>query len=308
MILIKTQRVIKAGFLNFWRNGWISLAAIFMMVITLFTIGSLLYSRMIFDTMLTNLQDKVDISVYFKEKTNEAKILSLQKMVEVLPEVKSVEYVSSEQVLEQFNERHKDNALISKSVEVLGKNPFGAVFNIKAKEISKYEGIANFLNSETETIKGEDSIIDKINYFQNKKIIDSLSNIVASAKKLGASLSLIMALVSILVIFNTIGLVIHSSKEEIEVMRLVGASNKFISGPFVVEGAMYGLISAIIAMVLFYPATLWLGPATKNFFSGIDIFGYYVANFGQFFLILLGSGIALGVVSSFMATRRYLKI
>lgn len=298
MLLIKSKRVIKSGFMNFWRNGWVSLAAILVMVVTLFAIGSIIFSRVILGSVLKQIENKVDISVYFKTKTTESDIADLKKSLELLPEVKTVDYVSETQALADFKEIHKDSPLTLQALEQLDENPFGAILNIRAKEVSQYESVAKFLEGESATVKGKDAIIDKVNYFQNKKIIDSLSRIIASTKKLGASMSIVFIIISILVTFNTLGLVIYTSREEIEVMRLVGASNRFVRGPFIIEGAMYGVISSIITMVIFWPLTLWLGPSTaigsatvKNFFGevnlyqyfGVDIYQYYINNFGQIF-------------------------
>ena len=306
MIFTKIKRVTKAGFVNFWRNGWVSLAAILVVVITLFAIGSLIFSKAVMESALSHIEDKVDISVYFKNNAEEKDVLAMKDIVAELSEVKSVEYVSADKALADFKERHKNNATILQSIEELDKNPLGAALNIKAKQISQYGSVAKFLDGKS----GEavDSIIYKINYSQNKKIIDRLSNILDSAKKLGLIVSLVLALVSILVTFNTIRLAIYSSREEIEVMRLVGASNRFASGPFIVEGAMYGFFSALIAMIIFYPIIVWVDPKIASVFSGVSLFRYYVDNFGQIFAILLGVGVLICSVSSLIAVRRYLKI
>jgi cell division transport system permease protein len=90
-------------------------------------------------------------------------------------------------------------------------------------------------------------------------------------------------------------------------MQLVGASNAYIRGPFVVEGILYGIVSAIITLILFYPLTYWLGPITQNFFGSMNLFTYYISNFGQISLLIVGAGIALGAVSSYLAVKKYLK-
>lgn len=305
MIWVNVKRITKAGFVNFWRNGWVSLATVLVVIITLFVIGSLIFSRSILSSTITQLQEKVDISIYFKVDTYEENILALKGTIESKDEVKSVEYITREQALENFLERHKDNALITQSLQELGDNPLGAVLNVKAKDPSNYESIANFLNSNLES---QSSIIDKVNYFQNKSVIDRLVKITDSAKKLGYSLSLVLIIISILVTFNTIRLAIYTARDEISVMRLVGAGNKFISGPFIIEGIMYGVISSIITITLFYPITIWLGPSTENFFGGFNIFEYYISNFFQIFFILLVTGVAISTISSLIAVRRYLKV
>ena len=309
MIFIKIKRVMKAGFVNFWRNGWVSLAAILVVVITLFMIGSTIFAKTVLEAELNLIQDKVDISAYFKNDAEEKDILALRDSVAKLSEVKSVEYISADKALADFKERHKDNATILQSIEELDKNPLGAALNIKAKQISQYGSVAKFL--EGKNVTSGDSIIDKVNYFQNKKIIDLFSDIIDSVKKLGLIVSLVLVVVSILVTFNTIRLVIYSSRDEIEVMRLVGASNRFASGPFIVEGAMYGFFSAIITMIILYPTFFlfyWIEPRLTYVFSEVDLLKYYIDNFGQIFAILLGIGILICSVSSLIAVRRYLKI
>ncbi|MBU2219174.1 ABC transporter permease [Patescibacteria group bacterium] len=307
MFWTKVKRVIKAGFINFWRNGWVSLATVLVVIITLFSIGSLIFAKAILSSTLAQIQDKVDVSVYFKTDADEQDILALKSKLEKTGEVKSVEYISSEQALENFKERHKDNALIMQSLEELESNPLGAVLNVKAKETSQYESIAKSLEISS-GLSAETSIIDKINYYQNRVVIDRLTKILDSTKRLGIIISIILIIISLLVTFNTVRLAIYSSREEIGIMRLVGASGKFISGPFVIEGIMHGIIASIVTMALFYPCTLWLGKMTQNFFGGINIFEYYVSNFVQLFLIILGTGIILGAISSFIAVRRYLKV
>lgn len=306
-MITKLKRVIKAGFMNFWRNGWVSLATVLIMLVTLFTVGSLIFARAIMMSTLDELQNKVDISVYFKTDAQEQDILIMRDSLTKLNEVKSVEYISREQALEEFKERHKDNALITQSLEELGENPLGAAVNIRAKETSQYASIAKFIEDSLK-MEGVSSIIDKVNYSQNKLVIERLSKILDSSKRIGFIISIILVIISILVVFNTIRLAIYTSREEIGVMRLVGASNKFISGPFIVEGLMYGIIAGVLAAIVFYPLTMWLGPMTESFFSGINLYDYYLANFAQIFGILLFSGIALGMISSLIAVRRYLKV
>jgi cell division transport system permease protein len=306
MIFTKLKRVTKAGFVNFWRNGWVSLSAILVVAITLFTIGSLIFSKAVMEAALGHIEDKVDISVYFKNDAEEKDVLAIKDSVAKLDEVKGVEYISAAKALEDFKERNKNNAILMQSIEELDKNPLGAVLNIKAKQISQYGSVAKFLESKSEPLG--DSIIDKVNYFQNKKIIDRLSKILDSARNLGLIVSFVLVAVSILVTFNTIRLAIYSSRDEIEVMRLVGASNRFASGPFIVEGAMYGFFSALIAMIIFYPLVVWVDPKIASVFSGVSLLRYYIDNFGQIFAILLGIGVLVCSVSSLIAVRRYLKV
>lgn len=308
MLWIKIKRVIKSGFVNFWRNGTISLAAVLVMTVTLFVIGSLVFLLATLDSSLTNIKNRVDINVYFTLTAPEDDILSLKKTLEALPEVQNIEYISRDLALANFKKKHQDDELTLQALNELSTNPLGAIVNIKAKEPSQYETIATLLKGDSLLSKEKHAIIEKVNYYDNKVAIDKLSRIITSAEKLGFAATVVLVLLSIIIAFNTIRLTIYVSREEISVMRLVGASTKYIRGPFVVSGIMYGFTAGILTLIIFYPLTYWLGGATENFFDGINIFQYYGAHFGEIFGITVGSGIVLGAVSSYLAVRRYLTV
>lgn len=308
MFWIATKRILNAGFVNFWRNGFVSLASVLIMVVTLFTLGAVVFSGAILDASLGQLRQKVDVNVYFMTNAPESDILALKSSLEALPEVSAVEYVSREQALEDFKAKHGDDQTIINALAELEDNPLGAVFNVKARETSQYESIAAYLASDAALGSGNQVIIEKVNYTNNKPIIEKLSQIVDSSERLGFVLSIVLILLSVIITFNTVRLAIYTAREEISVMRLVGASSAYVRGPFVVEGIMYGIAASIIVLVLYYPLTLWMGPFTERFFGAINIFDYYVSNFGQMFLLLMAAGIGLGALSSYMAVRRYLKV
>jgi len=304
----KLRRVIKAGFFNFWRSGYVSFASMLVMVITLSVIGSVIFVSAVLNLTMNELRNKVDVNVYFITAAGENDILSLKTKIETLSEVKTVEYTSREKALENFRLQHENDQITLQALEELGDNPLGASLNIKAKEPSQYEGIANFLNEENILSGDGQKIIDKINYFENRTAIDKLSRIINSAENLGLAISLALVIVSIIITLNTIRLTIFISREEISVMQLVGASKNYIRGPFVVTGVIVGLISGLITILIFLPVSYWLGHTTQNFFIGLNIFDYYLSNFLQIIFIVVGSGIAIGAISSFLAVRRYLKL
>lgn len=301
------KRIIKAGFISFWRNGSVSLSAVFVMIVALFMIASTLLITAFLGTALKDLQDKIDINIYVDEKATESAILSLKEKIEILPEVKSVSYISREQALENFRVRHENDHRIIQALDEIGDNPLPATLTIKAKEPSQYEGISNFLSNKSELSAGSTlSIVSKVNYNDNKVAIDRLSKIIIGVKKLGGIITAVMIGISILITFNTIRLAIFIARDEIGVMRLVGGSNEYIRGPFVVEGILYGLVAAFLTLILFYPVTYWLKNTTQVFYGGVDLLHYFVANFVQIFFIIIFSGVALGAVSSYLAVRKYL--
>lgn len=308
MLWINVQRIAKAGFLNFTRNGFVSLASVLVMTTTLLVIGGLVFMSALLTTTLGQIQERVDINVYFVPDAETGEIENLRRSLEALPEVAQIEYVSREAALEAFRERHADDEITLQALDELGDNPLGAVLNIRAKETSQYEGIAAYLQSDAVLAGGGNPIIDSVNYLQNKTAIDRLTQVIESTEAIGFVVTLIFMIMTVLITFNTIRLAIYVSREEISVMRLVGASNMYVRGPFVVTGVLYGVISGIVTLVALYPVTYWLGPKSASFFTGLNVFSYYTDHFGQIFLIIMGSGIVLGAVSSYLAVRRYLKV
>ncbi|MDP3996423.1 MAG: permease-like cell division protein FtsX [bacterium] len=315
MLFTNIKRIIRAGFINFWRNGFVSLASVLIMGVTLFVIGSIFFNSVLLDASLKELRDKVDINVYFVNTASEEEILALKDMLGGFPEVKFVEYISRERALENFKERHKDDALTLQALEELDENPLRAVLNVKTKEPSQYESIAAFLKDKPVLSGSGAPIIDSVNYLENKTAIDRLDQIISSSEASNIAKTVILVFVSVIVVFNTIRLAIYVSREEISVMRLVGASNKYVRGPFVIVGILSGVIGGLITIIAFYPLTYWFGPLfyplplfLTDSVGNLTLFDYYVDNFGQIFFLIVGSGVVLGAISSWLAVRRYLKI
>ncbi len=307
MFWVNTKRVFKAGFVNFFRNGFVSLASILVMSITLLVIAATIFLGAVFNYTLNVVKDKVDVNVYFTTAAPESDILSLKKSLESLPEVAEVSYMTREQALENFRVRHENDNVTLSALEELDENPLGASLNIRAKDPSQYEGISRFLESKNAVGAATASIIDKINYYQNKVAIENLSRIIDTANIFGIAVTVALAILSVVITFNTIRLAIYISREEISVMRLVGASNKYIRGPFVVSGILYGFSAAVLSTILTAGGTYWLGGYIARLFAGIDLFGYFMTNFLMISGIVFGVGIVLGAISSYLAVRRYLK-
>ncbi len=300
------KRISRSGFIGFWRNAFVSLASIFVMTVTLFTIGVAIFLGQLLDTSLEQIRSKVDINVYFVTTAAEQDILGLKAALEGLPDVAEVTYVSRDQALADFRERHENDQLTLQALDELGDNPLGATLSIRAKETSQYEGIESFLKQKRDLEDPQKPFIRETNFYKNKDAIDKLTRIINGVEKFSAVTLTILIAASVLITFNTIRLAIYTAREEITVMRLVGASNTFIRGPFILQGIMYGAIAGIVTLVIFYPLTIWLGGVTESFFS-LNIFHYYVQNFPSMFMTIVGAGIGLGAVSSIFAITRYLK-
>jgi len=297
------RRIFKSGWLSFsWDGGSIA-ANIFIMVMTISAITSLFVFQDVSSFLISELQGKVDISVYFKYETSEEDILELEKDVVEIPEVKDVEYVSQEEAFQAFTKRHQDNPVLMESLEEVGVNPFLASLNIKAFKASQYESIVLFLEN-----PDFENIIEKVDYYQRKPVIERVFSLTSNLNTSGIIFSVILAIVAILVAFNTIRLAIYNSREEIKIQRLVGASNWFIRGPFLVQGAIIGFFSALLSLLILAFITWILSPKVETLFYGLNLFNFFTSNFWLIFLIQLFIGIGLGIVSSVIAIRRYLKV
>ncbi|MBU0998854.1 ABC transporter permease [Patescibacteria group bacterium] len=305
MVMTTFKRIIKGGFLNFKRGGLVSWAAVLVVTITLSVITLVIFLQAILHFSLNQIKDKVDVTIYFTLNAPENKIILLKSSLEKLPEVASVSYTNKEEALQNFRDRHSNDYPTIQALDEIGDNPLSAYLNVKAREVGQYESIANFMNSNNILALGSESIVDHINYFKNKPIIDKLNAIISGAQKLGFLLTLLFVIISIIITFNTIRLTIFISKEEIGVMRLVGASKMHVRGPFMIEGAIYGFVATLITLILFWPSMAWLG-ANMTDFLGINMYNYYLSNFFQIFIIILLSGIGLGIISSYLAVRKYL--
>lgn len=301
------RRVFLSGVKNFARGGAVSFATVLIMTVTLSIIAALIFLSAILSHTVSTIEQKVDVNVYFVTDASENEILRVRDQLDALPEVATVEYTSRDEALAAFRERHKEDALTLQALDELGENPLGASLAIKAYDPSQYEGIVEYL-TERSAAAGDNSIIDRVNYFQNKIVIERLTSAIATTERAGLAIALVFAAASIIITLATIRLAIHSSRDEIAVMRLVGASNMYVRGPFIVAGMLAGVLGSVLALVLFYPVAWYAGTKYATWLGGFDLFEYYASNFPMIFLILVGSGLVLGALASYLAVRRYLKV
>ena len=300
-MVTSTRRIFKAGFVGFWRNAYVSLASIFVITVALFVIGSTMLIDQLLGASLAQLQAKVDINVYFVTTAPQEEIDALINSVKALPEVERVTYTSRDEALTEYRAKNQNDSVAMQALDELRENPLGATIAVQAKETSQYENINRYLEEQ------KNPVIDEINYTKNKESIGKLSSIIAALEQASFVALMVLIMASVLITFNTIRLAIFTAKEEISIMRLVGASNMYIRGPFMLQGVMYGVISGVLALLVLYPIVLWLGPKTAQFFE-INIFDYFVNNFAYIFLVLIGIGVTLGLVSSVLAITRYLRV
>lgn len=306
MFITDMKRIVRSGYTNFMRSGFTSMSSVLIMTITLFVITSLLFVQAALNGALTDIKEKVDVTVYFTPGVSESSIYTVESALKKLPEVRQVTYTSQDDALALFKDKHANDYLTLQALDELKENPLGASLNIKAKDPSQYESIANYFEGDNAVSKGALTIIDKIDYHQNKMVIDRLTSIISGAQRLGFAVSLVFILISVVITLNTIRLIIFMSREEINVMRLVGAGTRYIRGPFIVSGMLVGIVSAIFAILIYLPISIWLGNQMTDFI-GVNLFDYYKQNIFQLFAMMMACGIILGSIASSFAIARYLR-
>ncbi len=297
------KRIIHNGWKGFRGNISLSVATIFIMAIVISLPTALFILKPISANLVKEIKGKVDISVYFDENTNQDDILSLKSSLSKMPEVKSVDYISKEEALKRFKEKHKNDPILIESLKEVGENPFSPSLNIKAWKASQYGEITNFLE------KGPfNKTIKKIDYFQKKPVIERIFSTISAVNKIGFLLAIILSLIAVLVAFNAIRIVIDNSKEEIKIMRLVGASNNFIRGPFLVQGIIIGFFSFFFSFLMTFLFCYFLDSKFKLIAPGISLYKLFLNDLGVLILIQLSTGIGLGIISSLIAIRKYLRV
>jgi cell division transport system permease protein len=296
------SRIFHFGLKNFWRNGWLSTATVAIMTLASIGFLGLIMFGVITHAAASAIQDKIDISVYFNTNTSEDEILNIQQSLEGLSQVASVNYISQDQALATFQQNHASDPTVSQAINQLDTNPLEASLNVTAKDPSEYGAINDYLSSPDLA-----QYIDTISYAQNQDVINRLAAIVRDVSIGGWIVTIFLALIAGLVMFNTIRLAIYSNREEIGVMRVVGASNSLVRGPFVVEGMLWGLIAAVVSLVVFAPVLYFVSPYLNEFIPGLNIFQYFYTHIIQLFVYELLFGVVIGGLSSFWAVRRYLK-
>lgn len=301
--LLKLGRTFKEGISNFGRNGWLSFATVSVLAISLYIISVTIILGLAANMVLRNIQDKINVSVYFNPSTSEQTILEIRDKLSEFAEIKSIDYVSKDQALDEFTKMGDADESIKQALEEIGTNPLLSSLVIKAKTPDKYELIVQSIKNSSLAEN-----IDRINYQENKAAIERLSKIIKLVEQVGLTMGIVFVFIGVLITFNAIRLTMYSHKQEFEIMRLVGASNLYIRMPFVFEGIFYGISSAILVMLLLLATTKFIAPLTRGSIPQGDLLGYYLDHFWLIFLTLILAGTVLGVISSFIAIRRYLKI
>ncbi len=307
MIGISFWRVIRAAWHNFWRNIWLSIATTVIMVITLLMVTFLYFATVLGGAVLHNIEQKVDLSVTFKPKVTEQYLNSIAAEIKTRPDVESVRVITSQQALEEFRDRHTDDPFIAESLQELEDNPLPASMFIVAKDPQQYQAISKQL--EAEKYK---AFVDKVNFEDSRPIIERLIGVIGATKQIGLLITVTFAGLAMLIMFNTVRLAIYSFREEIDIMRLVGAGNWFIQGPFIVESVLVALVAVAISTTLLYFSLRGVSAPIERFFfdqggQPFNLYAYATANWAKVIGLQTLLAVALAVVSSMIGIRRYLR-
>ncbi len=303
MKLLKLWRTFKEGVRNYYRNGWLTFATVSILSISLYIMSVTILMAIGAGTAAKNIQEKINVSVYFNPDVKEERVMEIKNKLSSYREIKSIAYVSKEQALDEFLRSSGNDPSIMEALNEIGENPLLASLVIKAQNPDQYEIIASAI--EQSNFRDE---INRTNYAKNKESIDKLNNFIRLVEKIGIIIGLIFMLIAVLVTFNTIRITIYSHKQEFEIMRLVGASNMYVRMPHVFEGIFYGITSAIAVLILLFITVEFIAPVIQRDISKDVLLSFYFQYFSSTALFLFISGILLGMISSFIAIRRYLKI
>jgi cell division transport system permease protein len=297
-------RIIKFSFQDLARNAWLSIVTITILLLALFSINTLITVQVISDNAITAIKDKIDISLYLSSDAPEAEILNLKSDLEENPKIRSVEYISKTAALQDFREKYRNNDPVLTALKELGKNPLSPSLIILPKDINE----STLLINELKVI--DSPIIESRDFTDNSAILNKISSITQRINEVGLFIILIFVLTSLLVVYNAIRVAIYTHRQEIEIERLVGASNYFIYMPYIFSSFLYSLISVGIIIAVFFPLLTLIQPYLEVFFTGysVNILGYFINNFFYIFGLQFLAILFINIVATLIAVRRYAKV
>jgi cell division transport system permease protein len=301
------SRIIRTGMVNFVRNLWLAIAAMAIMIITLTIILFSVIVNATFNNTIQQITSKVDVSMYLKDSVTPQQTQTLIHQIKALPSVQSVQYLDKAQALQQYIAQNAGNTQLEQAVDETN-NPLPATIHIKPTNLNEVDEIRNFVNRpvilQLQSNPTQDS-------GDQRAAVDKITHATDILRRVGISAVIVFAIISVLIIFNTIQMAIFNRRDELQIMRLLGASTGYIRGPFVVESIIYGVLSAI-ASVLIINATFVTASSSlqATSFGLLDISysqSFFESHYWELLTIQLTLGIFIGAASSVIATRRYLK-
>jgi cell division transport system permease protein len=305
---ITLERIFKNGVINFGRNIWLAIAAIAMMAITLTILLFAVVANATFTHTIADITSHIDVSVYLKDNVSETRRNQLISQLKHIDAVKSIAYVSKDQALKTYEKQNAANNDLLNAISETN-NPLPASLNVKPKDPNDLQSIKNFLDKpEIQALQS-----DPTSYSGDRKAaIDKITRATHFFQQAGVVGIIVFMIISMLIIFNTIRMAIFNRRDELVIMRLLGASPWYIRGPFIVETMLYGLVAAALSLIvcgaLFAVASSTLQASSLGLLDIGYSSHYFSDHLLQILTIQIAIGILIGAASSAIATRRYLKL
>ena len=301
-------RMCRYGINNFSRNAWLTIAATAVMSVTLIIVFMTLSARQILVDTVSNVSRRADMSIYLKGDTPKKDVDTIKSRIEKLDNVDSVKYISAAEARDKQAEQYKDDPEALEAIRE-SSNEMSATLRVSVKELNNQQSLNQFIKSDKLYKKYKDSRREPSFSGERQQAIKTVGSWVRLAGIGGSIATVVFVVISSLVVFNTIRMAIFNRKDEIEMMKLIGAERSFIRGPFIVEAIMYGFIAAIIATVAGYSLLFFAhDPMTKYGIPVDNLLGHLTVYGGLVFLGMILVGATIGVASSWVATRKYLKL
>ena len=297
------SRIIKFSFQDIVRNMSLSFMTVLILILMLLSINTLIIVRVLTDQSIRSVKDQIDVSIYFDPAASDEKVKEVRDFVASLPEVTDEKYLTKEQVLNDFKKTYSGNTEIIDSLQELGGNPLGSTLIVKTREPKDYEKIIAALS-----VPEYESIIEAKTFGDTETAIDRIQTITLQVERFTYALTALFAVIAFVIIFNTIRVAIYTQRAEIGIKRLVGATNWFISGPYLFESFIFSVLSIGITTVIVWFALKFIDPYISVVFESSSILTNYFTSHILFLLgIQFGSVFLLTLFSSILAMRKYLR-
>lgn len=301
-------RMVRYGANNFTRNAWLTIAATAVMTITLLIVFVTIASRNILIDTIGSIRDKVDMSIYLQTDVKDEDATTIASELRKLSSVRLVTYISPDEAREKIAQQNKnDRKYLEALNEASNRNP--GVLRVVVVDINDISQLKSFVDT-NELLKANIDPNRAPSFAGEKRAsIENIGRAAAFAERVGIIASLIFITISSLIIFNTIRMAIFNRKEEIAMMKLIGAEQSFIRGPFVVEAVVYGFFAALIASAIGFALLFGSAPTLESYDITIQPTIAAITYYAAFIvLIMISIGALIGIVSSWLATRRHLKL
>lgn len=297
-------RIFVASWKHFARNLWIGIATVFVFTIALLSVNVLLGVNAVIEEVVTLLEQKVDVTVTFNADAPEALLSQARFYVVSLPQTADARLITPAEALEAFKERNKNNPKILDALNELAANPLGAQLVIKAKHPEDYPFLLEAIRNPQYA-----PFIRSSSFDDHREAIAKIQDAGAQIRLFASALVAIFAFFGLLAAFNAIRVAIYTQREEIAIMRLVGASASYIKLPFVLEGIWMALLSAFLTAVGVWSVVKLLEPRLLTVFDGRDpgLSAFFIQNGFQLVAFQLGGLLVLSALVSWMAVGRYIR-